>query len=57
MKKAAPINRQSAGYMEEVSVKEFLERTSFEACEHMPLFLKLGFAFGFFEKNTVFTVA
>ena len=45
------------GYMEEVSVKEFLERTSFEACEHMPLFLKLGFAFGFFEKNTVFTVA
>ena len=45
------------GYMEEVSVAEFLERTSFEAYEHMPLFLKLGFAFGFFEKNTVFTVA
>ena len=45
------------GYMEEVSVAEFLERTSFEAYEHMPLLLKLGFAFGFFEKNTVFTVA
>ena len=45
------------GYMEEVSVAEFLERTSFKAYEHMPLFLKLGFAFGFFEKNTVFTVA
>ena len=45
------------GYMEEVPVAEFLERTSFEAYEHMPLFLKLGFAFGFFEKNTVFTVA
>ena len=45
------------GYMEKVSVAEFLERTSFEAYEHMPLFLKLGFAFGFFEKNTVFTVA
>lgn len=45
------------GYMEEVSVAEFLERTSFEAYEHMPLFLKLGFAFGFFEKNTVFAVA
>ena len=45
------------GYMEEVPVAEFLERTSFEAYEHMPLFLKLGFAFGFFEKNTVFTAA
>ena len=45
------------GYMEEVSLEEFLERTSFEAYEHMPLFLRLGFAFGFFEKNTVFTVA
>ena len=45
------------GYMEEVSVAVFLERTSFEAYEHMPLFLKLGFAFGFFEKNTVFAVA
>ena len=45
------------GYMEEVSVAEFLDRTSFDAYEHMPLFLKLGFAFGFFEKNTVFAVA
>ncbi len=45
------------GYMEEISVAEFLDRTSFAAYEHMPLFLKLGFAFGFFEKNTVFTVA
>ena len=44
------------GYMEEVSVAEFLQRTSFEAYENMPLFLKLGFAFDFFEKNTVFIV-
>ena len=44
------------GYMEELSVEEFLERTRFDAYENMPLFLKLGFAFGIFEKNTVFLV-
>ena len=40
----------------EVTIAELLNRTSFEAYEKMPLFLKLGFAFGIFEKNTVFTV-
>ena len=44
------------GYTEEVSVAEFLNRTRFDAYEHMPLFLKLGFVFGIFEKNTVFPV-
>ena len=44
------------GYVEEISVGEFLERTSFEAYSGMPLWMKLGFAFGIFEKNTVFTV-
>ncbi|MBO4637840.1 MAG: C39 family peptidase [Clostridiales bacterium] len=44
------------GYYETISIGEFLDRTSFEAYEHMPLFLKLGFAFGVFEKNTVFIV-
>lgn len=44
------------GYIEELPIGEFLKRTSFEAYENMPLFLKLGFAFGIFEKNTVFTV-
>ena len=44
------------GYVEQITVGEFLQRTSFEAYEKMPLFLKLGFAFGIFEKNTVFTV-
>ena len=44
------------GYMEDLSVQEFLERTSFDAFEQMPLFLRLGFAFGFFQKNTVFPV-
>lgn len=45
------------GYYEELTVAELLNRTSFEAYENMPLFLRLGFAFGFFEKNTIFTVA
>ena len=44
------------GYEENLSVDEFLRRTSFEAYEKMPLFLKLGFAFGMFEKNTIFSV-
>lgn len=42
------------GYKETISIKEFLDRTSFEAYEGMPLFLKFGFAFEIFEKNTVF---
>ena len=42
------------GYVEELPIGEFLSRTSFEAYEDMPLFLKLGFAFGIFEQNTVF---
>ena len=44
------------GYMEELTIAELLNRTSFEAYEKMPLFIKLGFAFGIFEKNAVFTV-
>ena len=44
------------GYYEELPIEDFLDRTSFEAYENMPVFLKLGFAFGIFEKNTVFTV-
>ena len=42
------------GYIENISVKEFISRTSFEAYKHMPIFLNFGFAFGAFEKNTVF---
>ena len=44
------------GYYEELSLSEFLDRTSFEAYQGMPWFLKMGFAIGIFEKNTVFTV-
>ena len=42
------------GYIEKISIKEFLNRTSFTSYENMPLFLKLGFAFNIFEKNTIF---
>ncbi len=44
------------GYEEEISIDEFLQRTSFEAYEDMPLYFKLAFAIGLFEKNTIFTV-
>ena len=30
--------------------------TPYEAYENMPVFLRLGFAFGIFEKNTIFRV-
>lgn len=42
------------GYEERITIGEFLSRTSFEAYENMPLFLKLGFAFDIFDKNTIF---
>lgn len=42
------------GYTEDITVKEFISRASFEAYDHMPLFLAFGFAFGAFEKNTIF---
>lgn len=44
------------GYYEEISLDELLQRTSFSAYENMPVFLKLGFAVGLFEKNTLFSV-
>ena len=44
------------GYVEEISIDEFLQRTSFEAYENMPLYFNLAFAIGIFEKNTIFTV-
>lgn len=44
------------GYIEELTLNDFLERTSFEAYEKMPFYFKLAFAFGIFEKNTIFIV-
>jgi len=42
------------GYVENITAKELLERTSFRAYENIPLFLQFGFAFGAFDKNIVF---
>ena len=44
------------GYKEELSIDEFLERTSFKAYKNMPFYFNLAFAFGIFEKNTIFIV-
>ena len=42
------------GYVETIKVDEFIGRTTFETYDKMPLFLSFGFAFGAFEKNTLF---
>ena len=42
------------GYTEDLSLKEFIDRTSFKAYKNMPLFLGFGFAYGAFEKNAIF---
>ena len=42
------------GYIEQISLDEFISRMSFSAYQKMPLFLKFGFAFGAFRKNTIF---
>ena len=42
------------GYIENIDIDEFIGRVSFKAYEKMPLFLKLGFAYGAFDKNTIF---
>ena len=43
------------GYIEEnISVKDFINRASFNAYKNLPLFLNFGFAFGAFDKNTIF---
>ena len=44
------------GYIENINLDEFISRASFEAYKNMPLFLTFGFAFGAFEKNTIFVV-
>ena len=42
------------GFVEELSIEDFLKRTSFDAYEKMPLFIKFGFAYAVFEKNALF---
>ena len=45
------------GYEENITVDEFIARTTFEAYENMPGFLAFGFAFGAFDKNAIFYAA
>ena len=42
------------GYIENININDFINRTTFKAYKHLPLFLNFGFAFGAFEKNTIF---
>ena len=42
------------GYIENLPIDQFIGRSTFEAYVDMPLFLNFGFAFGAFEKNTIF---
>ena len=42
------------GYIENIEVKEFVDRASFKAYNNMPLFYNYAFAFGLFDKNTIF---
>lgn len=42
------------GLIENITIKEFIDRTTFEAYKNMPLFLSFGFAYGAFDKNTIF---
>ncbi len=44
------------GIKETIKTDEFLSRTSYKAYNSMGLFIRLGFAFGIFEKNTIFIV-
>jgi len=44
------------GYVEKYTINNFLKATRFDSYENMPLYFKLAFAFGIFEKNTAFIV-
>lgn len=42
------------GYIENIDIQSFIDRTTFNAYKRIPLFLNFGFAFGAFHKNTLF---
>lgn len=42
------------GYIETYTIDDFLKATRYESFKNMPFYFKLAFAFGIFEKNTVF---
>ncbi len=45
------------GYEEVYSTEDFLNATRYDSYENMEFFLKLGFVFGLFGKNTVYTIS
>ena len=42
------------GYIENITLKEFIGRSTFNSYKNMEFFLAFGFAFGAFEMNTIF---
>ncbi len=44
------------GYQEKINLEEFFKRTSFLAYSDMPIYLKLAFSLGIFERNTIFII-
>lgn len=44
------------GYTDSYSLKDFLAATRYENYQNMSFYLKLGFAFGLFSKNTVYII-
>ncbi len=42
------------GYIENITIDSFIKRSTFKAYKNIPAFLNFGFAFGAFEKNTIF---
>lgn len=44
------------GYIENIDINTFINRTTFKAYKNMPGFLAFGFAFGAFDKNALFYV-
>ncbi len=45
------------GYEEAYSVDDFLKATRYDSYENMEIFLRLGFIFGLFSKNTIYTIS
>ena len=54
LKKDNVVVNNPYGYIENITVSEFISRTTFKAYKNIPFFLSFGFAFGAFEKNTIF---
>lgn len=44
------------GYVETYTVKEFLDATRYDSYENMEYYLKIAFALGIFDKNTIYIV-